>query len=102
MKIILNSISLAMLTLVAAGCSTSPPVAMKTEELPKAYTAPYVTGAQKELSTEWWKSFSSPELTGFVEAASTGNLDLAVSAARCCRPRRRPARRRPRCFPALI
>lgn len=82
MKIILNSISLAMLTLVAAGCSTSPPVAMKTEELPKAYTAPYVTGAQKELSTEWWKSFSSPELTGFVEAASTGNLDLAVSAAR--------------------
>jgi NodT family efflux transporter outer membrane factor (OMF) lipoprotein len=71
-----------MLALVTAGCSTSPPVAMKTSELPKAFTAPYVTGAQKELSTEWWKSFSSPELTSFTEAAKTNNLDLAEAAAR--------------------
>jgi NodT family efflux transporter outer membrane factor (OMF) lipoprotein len=71
-----------MLALLTAGCSTAPPVAMKAEELPKAYTAPFVTGAQKELSTDWWKSFSSPELTGFVEAASVNNLDLAVYAAR--------------------
>ncbi|MGC9953138.1 MAG: efflux transporter outer membrane subunit [Rhizomicrobium sp.] len=82
MKIILNSIPLAMLALVTAGCSTSPPVAMKTDELPKAYTAPMTTGAQKELSTEWWTSFSSPELTSFVETAKTDNLDLAAAAAR--------------------
>jgi NodT family efflux transporter outer membrane factor (OMF) lipoprotein len=55
---------------------------MKTDELPKAFTAPYVTGAQKELSTEWWKSFSSPELTSLTETARTDNLDLAAAAAR--------------------
>jgi NodT family efflux transporter outer membrane factor (OMF) lipoprotein len=87
MRIILNSVPLAMLALVTTACSTSPPVAMKMDELPKAYTAPYVAGAQKELSTEWWKGFSSPELTGFVEAANTGNLDLAASAARVLQAR---------------
>lgn len=54
---------------------------MKTEEMPKAYTAPYAA-AQAEVTTEWWKSFSSPELTGFVETAQASNLDLAVAAAR--------------------
>jgi outer membrane protein, multidrug efflux system len=55
---------------------------MKTDELPKAFTAPYAAGAQKELSTEWWKSFSSPELTSLTETANTNNLDLAAAAAR--------------------
>jgi NodT family efflux transporter outer membrane factor (OMF) lipoprotein len=78
----LNSVSLAMLALATAGCSTSPPVAMKMEELPKTYTAPFLAGAQKELSTDWWKSFSTPELTSLTETARTDNLDLAVAAAR--------------------
>ena len=82
MRIILNSASVAVLALITAGCSTSLPVAMKTDELPKAYTAPLVAGAQKELSTEWWKSFSSPELTSLTETARTDNLDLAMAAAR--------------------
>jgi NodT family efflux transporter outer membrane factor (OMF) lipoprotein len=82
MRIILISVPLAMLALVTTGCSTPPPVAMKTDELPKAYTAPALAGAQKELSTEWWKSFASPELTSLTEAAGTGNLDLAMAAAR--------------------
>jgi NodT family efflux transporter outer membrane factor (OMF) lipoprotein len=82
MRIILNSVSLVVLALATAGCSTSPPVAMKTGELPKAYTAPMVAGAQKELSTEWWKSFDSLELTSLTETARTDNLDLAVAAAR--------------------
>jgi NodT family efflux transporter outer membrane factor (OMF) lipoprotein len=71
-----------MLALVTAGCSTTPPIAMKADEWPKAYTAPTTAGTPVELSAEWWKSFSSPELTGLVETASTDNLDLAVYAAR--------------------
>ena len=82
MRIILNSASVAVLALITAGCSTSLPVAMKTSEMPTAYTAPFVEGAQKELSTEWWKSFSSPELTSLTETARTDNLDLAMAAAR--------------------
>ena len=82
MRIILKSVPLAILALATAGCSTPPPVAMNPAELPKIYTAPLVAGAQKELSVDWWKSFSSPELTSLTEASATGNLDLAVAAAR--------------------
>ena len=82
MRIILKSVPLAILALATAGCSTPPPVAMNPAELPKIYTAPLVAGAQKELSVDWWKSFSSPELTSLTEASATGNLDLAVAEAR--------------------
>ncbi len=54
---------------------------MKTEEMPKAYTAP-VVASQAEVTTEWWKGFSSPELTGYIETAKTDNLDVAAAAAR--------------------
>ena len=55
---------------------------MRTDELPTAYTAPTAAGTPAELTVEWWKSFSSPELTGLVETAGTDNLDLAIYEAR--------------------
>ena len=72
---------------------------MKIDELPGAYTAPAAAAppaqqdasaapaaavpvaAPAQLSTEWWLSFSSDELTGLVTAAQKDNLDLAVAAA---------------------
>ncbi len=71
-----------MLALATAACSTTPPTAMKTDEMPKAFTAPATPGVSQEVTTDWWKSFSSPELTSLVETAQTNNLDLAVAAAR--------------------
>ncbi len=70
------------LTLVTARCSTTPPVAMKSEELPKAFTAPMAQDAKQPVTMEWWKVYASPELSGLVETAQVGNLDLAAAAAR--------------------
>ncbi|MDE1938618.1 MAG: efflux transporter outer membrane subunit [Alphaproteobacteria bacterium] len=82
MKILLRSVSLTMLALATAACSTTAPTAMKSDEVPKAFTAPATPGVSQEVTTDWWKSFSSPELTSLVETARTDNLDLAVAAAR--------------------
>ena len=71
-----------MLALVTAGCSTPFPQAMKADEWPKAYTAPTAAGTPVVLSAEWWKTFSSPELTDLVVTAGKDNLDLAVYEAR--------------------
>ena len=101
MRTILNSLPLAMLALIAAGCSTPPPVAMKTSEMPKTFTAPFVAGTQPELSTEWWKSFSSPELTGLTEAAKANNLDVAMAAARLMQARAQTGLATSALFPSI-
>jgi len=82
MNLLLRSASPIALALALAACSTTPPTAMKPEELPGAFTAPATAGAPQDISTEWWKSFSSPEMSDLVATARINNLDLAVSAAR--------------------
>lgn len=81
MRILKSSASAAILALALAACSA--PQAMKPEELPKAYTAPQPAGAESSaVSAEWWKGFTSDELTGLIDQAKIGNLDLAIYAAR--------------------
>lgn len=81
MKILLNSVSIVVLTFALAACATPPPPSIKAEDMPKAYQAP-ATEADKEVTAEWWKSFSNQELTALVDEAHTGNLDVATAAAR--------------------
>jgi len=82
MKILLNTVSVAVLALGLAACATTPPEPVKPADLPKEFTAPQAAGAEQPISTDWWKSFSSPELTDFVNQAHSGNLDIAAAAAR--------------------
>jgi multidrug efflux system outer membrane protein len=81
MKTLLNSVSVVVLGLVLTACATTPPQPVKAEDMPKAYSAPALP-ADKQVSTEWWKSFSDPELVAFIDQAHTDNLDIAVAAAR--------------------
>lgn len=81
MKILLNSVSVVVLAFALTACATTPPQPVKPGDMPKAYSAPAVP-ADKEVSTEWWKSFTSPELTAFIDEAHTGNLDIAAAVAR--------------------
>jgi NodT family efflux transporter outer membrane factor (OMF) lipoprotein len=74
-------LSIALAGLLA-GCTTSPPEAMKPEELPKAFTAPQVPSSTQDISTEWWKSFFSSELDDMVSTAAGNNLDIAAAVAR--------------------
>lgn len=81
MKLLLNSVSVVVLAFALTACATTPPQPIKAEDMPKAYTAP-ATDADKELTAEWWKSFSNQELTGFIGEAHTGNLDIETAIAR--------------------
>ncbi|GAA0545114.1 NodT family efflux transporter outer membrane factor (OMF) lipoprotein [Rhizomicrobium palustre] len=81
MKILFNSVSVVVLAFALTACATTPPEPIKAEDMPKAYEAP-VPVADQEVTAEWWKSLSTPELTALIEEAHTGNLDLATAAAR--------------------
>ena len=82
MKLLLNSVSAAVMAFALTACATTPPEPVKSADMPKAFTAPMAGDATQQVTTDWWKSFSSPELTGFVDEAHTGNLDIAAAAAR--------------------
>ncbi|MDE2183281.1 MAG: efflux transporter outer membrane subunit [Alphaproteobacteria bacterium] len=82
MNMLKMSASVVILALVAAGCSTSPPTPVKPADMPQAYAAPIAAGSEKEITTEWWKGFSSPELAALVDESRSTNLDIAAAAAR--------------------
>ena len=81
MIILSNGVSVLVLALALGACATPPPPTVKPEDMPKAYQAP-VPDTDKQVTAEWWKSFASSELSGFIDEAHTGNLDLATAAAR--------------------
>ncbi len=74
--------SVVILALAAAGCSTAPPMAMKAEELPAAFTAPAVQGPLQPVTSQWWNVYANPELADLIAKARAGNLDVAAAAAR--------------------
>jgi len=82
MRVLSKSVSAVILAIVATGCATTPPNPVNPEDMPKAFAAPVAAGVGQQITADWWKSFSSDELAGLVEAAETGNLDIAAAAAR--------------------
>jgi outer membrane protein, multidrug efflux system len=83
MKAIVRYLSVSVLALTAAGCSTPNPTALdRPGNVPAAFTAPIVN---KEApiwpEAGWWSNFKAPELPALEETAAKENLDLAVAAA---------------------
>ena len=73
--------SVLLLGTILAGCASAPPTALEPAELPTTYSAPQLVGEMAKLKSEWWKTYSSTELTDLVGGAKTGNLDVAAAAA---------------------
>jgi NodT family efflux transporter outer membrane factor (OMF) lipoprotein len=82
MKILLRSLFLGACGIALAACSTDPPVALKTTEMPGAFVAPITKADQAWPSANWWTGFNSQELTDLETTAEKNNLDLAAAAAR--------------------
>ncbi len=82
MKALFRTTSIAALSLAAAGCATAPPVALKAQDVPSAFTAAVPEGAPVWPAVDWWKGFGSEEMSGIVSSAQANNLDLAAAAAR--------------------
>jgi multidrug efflux system outer membrane protein len=82
MKLLLQSASVVVLALVAAGCSTPVPQVIQPQNLPSNFTGPIVEGADVWPKADWWTGFGSDELNGLIVAARKDNLDLAAAFAR--------------------
>ena len=82
MKVLARSLSVSMLALFAAGCSTPNPTALdKPGDVPVAFTAPVVRDAPIWPEAGWWTNFKAAELPDLEETAQKQNLDIAVAAA---------------------
>ncbi|MBN9546462.1 MAG: TolC family protein [Alphaproteobacteria bacterium] len=84
MKAIFRGLSVSMIALVAAGCTTPNPTPMdKPGDIPPAFTAP-VADKQAPIWPEanWWMNFRSDELPALMQTAQKENLDLSAAAAR--------------------
>jgi NodT family efflux transporter outer membrane factor (OMF) lipoprotein len=82
MKAIVRSLSVSVLALTAAGCSTPNPTALdKPGDVPAAFTAPIVKDAPIWPEAGWWTNFQAAELPALEETAQKQNLDIAVAAA---------------------
>jgi multidrug efflux system outer membrane protein len=84
MKAIFRGLSVSMIALVAAGCTTPNPTPLdKPGDVPPAFTAP-VVDKQAPIWPEanWWVNFKADELPALMTNAQKENLDLAAAAAR--------------------
>ncbi|MGH6827918.1 MAG: efflux transporter outer membrane subunit [Rhizomicrobium sp.] len=84
MKAIFSGLSVSMLALVAAGCTTPNPTPMnRIGDVPQAFTAPVVDRQSPVWpDADWWVNFKSDELPALIETAQKENLDLAAASAR--------------------
>ncbi|MEO7055016.1 MAG: TolC family protein, partial [Rhizomicrobium sp.] len=84
MKAIFRGLSVSMIALVAAGCTTPNPTPLnKPGDVPPAFTAP-AADKQSPIWPEanWWVNFKADELPALMQTAQKENLDLAAAAAR--------------------
>ena len=77
-------LSVSAAALLVAGCQlTPPPVALRSNEVPAAFTAPVVDrNAPVWPEANWWANFNAPELPQIMELAMRENLDIKVAAQR--------------------
>lgn len=97
----LMSSSVGVLALVAAGCATPIPQALKTTDVPATFSSPIIADATVWPQTEWWNTFGSPELAGLVSSAQTSNLDIAAAYARVLQAEAQVGISRSTFFPTL-
>jgi len=84
MKAIYRGLSVSMLALAAAGCTTPNPTPMnRVGDVPKGFTAPVVDNQSPIWpDANWWTNFKADELPALMQTAQKENLDIAAAAAR--------------------
>lgn len=97
----LSSASAGVLALVAAGCATPVPQALKTTDVPIAFTAPVVADAKVWPDPEWWTSFNNEEMAGLINEAQRNNIDLEIAFARMLQAEARAGVARSNFFPSI-
>lgn len=81
MKKLMTHASTLALAMVAAGCSTPDPQALKTTDIPANFTSPIPTSPDVWPQKEWWHGFGSTELDGLISDAEANNLNIQIAFA---------------------
>ena len=73
------------LAVALAGCAVTEPKTRVPIDMPQAFTeapAPTASATTSQLTTDWWTSFGSPQLTSLIEQALAGSSDIRIAAER--------------------
>ena len=73
------------LAVVLTGCAITEPKTRVQIEMPQQFTeatVPAAAGVTSQLTTDWWTSFNSPQLTSLIEQALAGSADVRIAAER--------------------
>jgi NodT family efflux transporter outer membrane factor (OMF) lipoprotein len=65
-----------------AGCDLGPAYHPETGPVPDAFRAAPAADTAVWPDKNWWRGFSSPDLSALIEAAQAHNLDIAAAVAR--------------------
>jgi NodT family efflux transporter outer membrane factor (OMF) lipoprotein len=68
--------------LLLGGCAVGPDYRRPDLRLPASFGATPVAAAQPDETGAWWAAFGDPTLTGLVNRALAGNLEVEAAAAR--------------------
>jgi NodT family efflux transporter outer membrane factor (OMF) lipoprotein len=82
-------------------CATHVPQVLTTQVVPTAFTGQVVGSEEVWPQPQWWRSFSSQELSELIASAQTDNRDLAVAAARVLEAQAQTTIRRSALFPQI-
>jgi multidrug efflux system outer membrane protein len=83
MRSIFHGLSVSLLALAVAGCTTPNPTALdRPGDVPTNFTAPATTDQTAPLwpSLTWWEGFNSPELNQLMVQAQKENLNITIAA----------------------
>ncbi|HVG04796.1 MAG TPA: efflux transporter outer membrane subunit [Burkholderiaceae bacterium] len=73
------------LAVAVAGCATTEPKTRVQIDMPRQFTeaaVPPAAGVTSQLTTDWWTSFGSPQLTSLIQQALAGSSDIRIAAER--------------------
>jgi outer membrane protein, multidrug efflux system len=98
---LMTQASTLVLALVAAGCATDVPQALKPSDIPVKFSGPIPSTPDIWPKKEWWHGFGSTELDGLIAQAETDNLDIAVAAASVLQAEAQTNIQRSALFPSL-
>jgi len=70
------------IAVVAAGCTNTPPPALKPGDVPAAFEQQLPANGPIWPAHDWWSNYGDPQLTTLMQQAEANNLDIAQAAAR--------------------
>jgi NodT family efflux transporter outer membrane factor (OMF) lipoprotein len=90
-----------VLLFLLSGCATRVPQVLTSQIAPKSFAGQIIGPEQVWPQSDWWRTFGSSELSGFIEKSHADNRDLAVAVARVMQAHAQTTIQRAALFPQI-